>query len=74
MTSKTDTLSINLDPDAQLLVRRYREAYKKLLETPETQRGPKNGYKKRAADLDDAARALALWIEVITEQAEQAKT
>lgn len=69
----TDTLQVNLDEDAQLLIRRFREARKKVLETPENQRGPKNGYKKRVADMNDAAADLALWIEVIAEQQEHAK-
>ncbi|MBO9551731.1 hypothetical protein [Pseudomonas sp.] len=69
----TDTLQLKLDKDAQRLVRRFREARKKVLETPETQRGPKNGYKKRVADMNDAAADLAMWIEVIAEQQEQAK-
>ncbi|WP_448105988.1 hypothetical protein [Pseudomonas azerbaijanoccidentalis] len=72
-SNTTDALQINLDKDAQRLVRLYREAYTKVLETPETQRGPKNGYKKRVADMDAAARALASWVEVIAEQEEKAK-
>lgn len=72
-SNRTDSLHINLDKDAQRLVNRFREARTKVLETPETQRGPKNGYKKRVAEMDDAARALAVWVEVITEQQEQTK-
>jgi len=36
-----DKLTIVLDRDAQRLVKRYREAYYKVLETPEDKRGPK---------------------------------
>lgn len=69
-----DKLTIVLDRDAQRLVRRYREAYYKVLETPEDKRGPKNGYKKRVADMEAAAKDLAMWIDVITEQAKQGKS
>ena len=68
-----DKLTIVLNRDAQRLVRRYREAYQKVLETPEDKRGSKNGYKKRVADMHAAAQALATWIEVIAEHAEQPK-
>jgi len=74
MSRPIDTLLVNLDKDGQRLVRRFREARQKVLETPETQRGPKNGYKKRVADMNDAAADLALWIEVIAEQQEQGKS
>ncbi|MGP9768550.1 hypothetical protein ACT3UM_22785 [Halomonas sp. AOP13-D3-9] len=69
-----DRLTIVLDRDAQRLVKRFREAYYKALETPEDKRGSKNGYKKRVADEAAAAKDLALWIDVITQQAEQAKS
>ncbi len=67
----SDKLTLNFDEEGQRLIRRYREAYNKFLETPENQRGPKNGYKKRLADKDAAASELALWVEVIAEQAEK---
>ncbi|MGU9817582.1 hypothetical protein ACU684_19555 [Pseudomonas sp. LF135] len=68
---RPDNLTLNFDEEGQRLIRRYRDAYNKLLETPENQRGPKNGYKKRMADKNAAASELALWVEVIAEQAEQ---
>lgn len=73
ISDASDTLTINLGAEAQRLIRRYREAYCKALETPETQRGSKNVYKKRMADMDVAARDLALWVEVISKQAERSK-
>lgn len=71
ISNTSDKLTLNFVEEGQRLIRRYREAYKKFLETPETQRGSKNGFKKRLADKDAAASELALWVEVIAEQAEK---
>lgn len=65
----SDRLLLSLDKDAQRLVQRYRDAYFKVLETPENKRGPKNGYKAVVAKMNAAACDLATWIEVIVEQA-----
>ncbi|MCO7514155.1 hypothetical protein NJF44_08115 [Pseudomonas guariconensis] len=68
-----DTLQVVLDKDGQRLLQRYRNAYNRMLSTPEDKRGPKNGYKKVVSDMNTAACDFALWVEVITHQASENK-
>ncbi|HBO5844714.1 TPA: hypothetical protein L4619_002492 [Pseudomonas aeruginosa] len=68
-----NTLQVVLDEDGQRLLQRYRDAYNRMLSTPEDKRGPKNGYKKVVSDMNAAACDFASWVEVITHQASENK-
>lgn len=58
-----------LDKDGRCFLQPYRDAYYRILATPENKRGSRNGYRKVVADMNAAACDFALWIEVVTYQA-----